>query len=150
ALRTSSAALSSLLLCRALAITNPIWTVVSAVGVILPSHTASVASAALRVIANLVGVGVGVAISPLGPSPMPTLIVGLILVVGLCRLLGIDAAARSASVALIIVALRQPGLAKSPEIRIAQVLLGCAIAFTVTLIASGIERTVDKIKGRGQ
>ncbi len=141
AARTTAAALASLLACRALHVPNPIWAVVSSVVVILPSHRASVASAALRVIANLVGAGVGVAIAEVRLPPVAAVLVGLVVVAGLCRLLAIDGAARSASVGLIIVSLREPGgVVPSSEMRILQVVLGCSIAFVITLAAAWIER----------
>jgi uncharacterized membrane protein YgaE (UPF0421/DUF939 family) len=140
ALRTTAAALASFLVCRALAVANPIWAIVSSVVVILPSHRASVASAALRVIANLVGAAVGVAIAATELPAPAAIALGLLAVAALCRLLAIDGAARSASVSLIIVLLRNPGgVLGSSEMRVVQVLLGCAVALAVTLVASGIE-----------
>jgi uncharacterized membrane protein YccC len=141
ALRTTCAALASLFVCRALGIA-PIWAMVSSVVVILPSHKASVASAALRVIANLVGAAVGIAIAALGLPAVAALVLGLLLVAALCRLLAIDGAARSASVGFLIVSLRgEPAsVIGTSEIRILQVALGCAIAFVITLIAARIER----------
>jgi uncharacterized membrane protein YgaE (UPF0421/DUF939 family) len=139
ALRTTCAALASWFVCRALGI-PPIWAMVSSVVVILPSHKASVASAALRVIANLVGAGVGIAIAAIGLPAVAALVLGLLLVAALCRLLAIDGAARSASVGFLIVSLRGESVLGSSETRIAQVALGCAIAFVITLIAARIER----------
>jgi uncharacterized membrane protein YgaE (UPF0421/DUF939 family) len=121
-------------------IANPIWAVVSATVVILPGHRASVASAALRVIANLVGAGVGIAISALGLPAIAALGLGLLVVATVCRALAIDSAARSASVGFIIVALGKPGSAiGSSEMRIFLVMIGCVVAFLVTLIAARIE-----------
>src|SRR5262249_48930613 len=122
----------------------PIWAVVSAVVVILPEPHASVKSAALRVIANLVGASTGAALAAFHLPTTASLVVGLLLVAGLCRLLGIDAAARSASVALIIVSLRQSGgVWVSSETRVALVMLGCLTAFAVTLMAAFLERQLD-------
>jgi uncharacterized membrane protein YccC len=141
ALRTTAAAIASLLAARALGVANPIWAIVSSVVVILPGHGASVASAALRVIANLVGAAVGIGIAAIGMPPLPSIAIGLLLVAVLCRLLAIDGAARSASVSLLIVLSRPPGsVVDVSEIRVLQVLLGCAVAFVVTLVAAAIER----------
>ena len=148
AIRTTSAALASFSVCRALHIANPIWAIVSSVVVLLPSHRASVRTAGLRVIANMVGAGVGVAIAAIGLSMIPALVVGLFGVVGLCRLLAIDTATRSANVALVIVSLKEPGsVLGSSEIRILQVMLGCAIAFLVSLIAARIEGRDERVRG---
>jgi uncharacterized membrane protein YgaE (UPF0421/DUF939 family) len=142
ALRTTCAAMASLLVARLLHVENPVWAIVSSVVVILPGHRASVTSAALRVIANMVGAAAGIGIAAIGlPSPA-AIALGLLLVSALCRLLAIDGAARSASVSLIIVLLRDPtGVIGSSEVRVLQVMLGCAVAFVVTLAAAAIERS---------
>lgn len=144
-LRTTSAAIASLLVCRLLHIANPIWAIVSSVVVILPEHSASIASAALRATANLAGAGVGVAIGALSLPQIPSLLVGLVLIAGVCRLLAIDAAARTASVAVVIVLLKDPrGVLGSSELRVVLVLLGCAIALVVTIAAAWIERALTR------
>jgi uncharacterized membrane protein YgaE (UPF0421/DUF939 family) len=149
ALRTTSAALASLAISHLLRIANPIWAVVSAVVVILPEVHASVKSAALRVTANAVGAGVGLTVGALAwPTPI-SLAVGLGAVAGLCRLMGIDAAARAASVAVVIVLLRDPrGVLGSSETRVLLVLLGCAVALAVTVAGAGIERALDVARRR--
>jgi hypothetical protein len=140
ALRTLAAAMLALLLGRLLHLESSLWAVVSAVVVILPSHDASVTSAVLRVIANLVGAGVGVALSGLHlPAPV-ALAIGILLVAGLCRVLAIDAAARSGSVALVIVLVRPGSVVSSSEVRVAQVVLGCMVALAVTIVAARIEQ----------
>jgi uncharacterized membrane protein YgaE (UPF0421/DUF939 family) len=148
ALRTTTAAVLSLAVCQLLRIENPIWAVVSSVVVILPEVHASVSSAALRVIANLVGATVGVAIAVLGLPAFPSLVIGLAAVVGACRLLGIDMAARTASVAVVIVLLRAPGaVLGSSEVRVLLVILGCGVALAVTIVAAGIERALSRRPG---
>jgi uncharacterized membrane protein YgaE (UPF0421/DUF939 family) len=149
ALRTTAAVLLATLLCHLLHLSNPIWAQVSAVVVIMPTHAASVTSAALRVISNLVGAGVGVALAQLQLPSLVTIALGLIVVAGLCRLLAIDAAARSASVALVIVSLRgADGIVGSSELRLLLVLLGCASALAVTIVAAGIERALARRRPR--
>jgi uncharacterized membrane protein YgaE (UPF0421/DUF939 family) len=141
AIRTTVAALASMYLANALGLASPIWAVVSAVVVILPGHRASIASAVLRVIANLTGAGVGIAVASVGMPPLAELVIGLLAVALVCRLLAIDAAARSASVSLIVVLLRDPsGVRGSSETRVLQVMLGCGVALVVTLVVAGIER----------
>jgi uncharacterized membrane protein YgaE (UPF0421/DUF939 family) len=145
-LRTISAAVLAILVCHLLGIVNPIWALVSAVVVIMPTTRASIASAALRVVANFIGAGVGAAIWLIGLPSIVAVVLGLPVVAALCRLLGLDAAARSASVALIIVSLKEPGgVLGSSEGRVLQVILGCTVALLDTVIAAGIERMV---KGR--
>jgi uncharacterized membrane protein YgaE (UPF0421/DUF939 family) len=150
-LRTTCAAVASLWLSRALHIANPIWAVVSSVVVILPEVQASVSSALLRTIANLVGAAAGLAISFLHLPPTASLIAGLLTVALLCRLIGIDAAARTASVAVIIVLLKDPyGVRTSSESRVALVMLGCGVALAVTVLATQIERAIGFLRGRGR
>jgi uncharacterized membrane protein YgaE (UPF0421/DUF939 family) len=137
--RVTISAVASLLVSRALAIANPIWAVVSAVVVILPDANASVASAGLRVVANLIGAGVGAAIAAATLPPIAALVVGLCVVAGACRWLGVDAAARSAGVALIIVLLRDDTNALT---RVGLVMLGCTVALVVTIAVAQVERVV--------
>lgn len=144
-LRTTGAAAACLLLCRALHIDTPIWAVVSSVVVILPEIHSSIYSAGVRVVANLIGATVGVGIAALGLPPLPALVSGLLGVAGACRLLGIDATARTASVAVVIVLLRLPGAELGvSEMRVVLVLLGCVVGLAVTIVAAGIERLLGR------
>jgi uncharacterized membrane protein YgaE (UPF0421/DUF939 family) len=145
ALRTTGAAVASLLLCHLLHIQTPIWAVVSSVVVILPEMHASIYSAGVRVVANLVGATVGVAIAAIGMPPLPSLVSGLLGVAGACRLLGIDVAARTASVAVVIVLLRLPGAELgTSEMRVVLVMIGCLVGLAVTIVAAGIQRALGK------
>jgi uncharacterized membrane protein YgaE (UPF0421/DUF939 family) len=145
ALRTTSAAVASLLLCRVLHIETPIWAVVSSIVVILPEVHASIFMAGVRVVANLVGATVGVAIAAIGLPPLPSLVSGLLGVAGACRLLGIDVAARTASVAVVIVLLRLPGAELgTSETRVVLVMIGCLVGLAVTMVAAGIERALGE------
>jgi len=140
-LRTTIAAITSLEIARVLGIASPIWAVVSAVVVILPEIKGSVASAGLRVVANLIGAVVGVAIAELDLPTMPSLALGLVGVALACRLAGLDGAARSAGVALVIVLLKgEHGAVGSSEERVALVMIGCVDALLVTLAVSVGER----------
>ena len=148
-LRTTLSAAASLELSRLLHIANPIWAVVSSVVVILPELRASVASAGLRVVANLIGAGIGIGIALLALPAMPSLVVGVVAVGVVCHLIGLDAAARSGNVALIIVLLRDPshrGVIDSSETRVLLVLIGCAVALLVTIVAAQAERVVEKYR----
>lgn len=143
ALRALSAAMLALLLGRLLHLESSLWAVVSAVVVIMPTNDASVTSALLRVIANVVGAGAGAAIAALHLGVPAGLAAGILLVSALCSLLAIDGAVRSANVALVIVLVRNPdSVMGSSEVRVAQVLLGCACALAVTIVAAAIERRI--------
>jgi len=112
-----------------------IWAAVSAIVVIQPDNQASLRNAALRVVANLLGVGVGVVTGAiLGDQQLLALVTSLLVVVGLCRWLALDAAARSACAAVAIVLLVDPAdVSGSSEMRVLGVVTGCAIALTVTI-----------------
>ena len=140
-LRTLAAALLTLSACRLLGISQPVWALVSAVVVIMPTESASIASAVLCALANLVGAGAGVALASLGLPELAEIVIGLPLVAGISHLLGVDAAARTASVALLIVVARDPlAVADSSRMRVTQVLLGCAVALAVSAAAAAIEK----------
>jgi uncharacterized membrane protein YgaE (UPF0421/DUF939 family) len=134
-IRLTLAATAARELTHALGIAEPIWAIVSAIVVIFPEVKASVASAALRVVANLIGAGVGIAIAELGVPGLPALLVGLVAVAGLCRAAGLDGASRTATSALVIVLLRGGGDATvvSSEVRVGLVVMGCACALAVTI-----------------
>jgi uncharacterized membrane protein YgaE (UPF0421/DUF939 family) len=142
ALRTASSAAIAFGAHRVLGPQVGLWAVVSAVVVIQPEVHASVGSAALRVVANVVGAGVGAtAGAVLGAHPVAALCSGMVAVAILCRALRIDAAARSASVTVAIVLLRGPeSVLGSSEMRVLGVLAGCAVALAVTVAAARIER----------
>jgi uncharacterized membrane protein YgaE (UPF0421/DUF939 family) len=150
-IRTTLAATASLVVSRMLHIANPIWAVVSSVVVIMPEVHTSVASAAWRVVANLIGAGVGVGIALLALPSIPSLVMGLLVVAALCRLTGLDGAARSASVALVIVLLREhtaQTVLGSSETRVVLVLLGCVVALVVTIVAAQLERALGALTRR--
>jgi len=142
AIRAAASAALARLAYQVLGAQAGIWAVVSAVVVIQPDHRASVAAAALRVVANLVGAVVGLGVSlVLGTHQLIALVVGLFIVAFLCRKLRLDAAARTASVSLAIVLLRVPGgVLGSSELRLLGVLAGCAIALLVTVAAAQVEQ----------
>jgi uncharacterized membrane protein YgaE (UPF0421/DUF939 family) len=147
--RTTVSATAALELARALGIASPIWAVVSAVVVILPELSASIANALLRVVANLLGAGIGVAIAQLDLPLLPALVGGLAVVAACCRLLAIDAAARSAGVALVIVLLRDPtGVLGSSETRVLLVMLGCLVALVVTIAVAWCEPRLGRLLAR--
>jgi uncharacterized membrane protein YgaE (UPF0421/DUF939 family) len=147
--RTTCAAIASLLVAQHLHIATAIWAVVSAVVVILPEVRASVSSAMLRVTANLVGAAAGIAVDALGLDPTPSLALGFVGAAGICRLFGIDVAARTACVAVVIVLFKDPsGVRESSATRVALVALGCAVALVVTLIATAIDRVVARLTRR--
>jgi uncharacterized membrane protein YgaE (UPF0421/DUF939 family) len=139
---TASSAVVALTLSHALGI-YALWAVVSATVVIQPDVRASISATSLRAVANVLGAGVGALLSmPHWSEPVPGLVLGLFLVAFACRMLGIDAASRSASVAVVIVLLRSPDALDTSRTRVEGVLLGCAVALVVTGTVSMIQKHV--------
>ena len=148
-IRVTLAGIAALLVTRALDVAAPIWAVVSAIVVIMPEVTTSIATAGLRVVANLIGAGVGVAIAAMALPTIPSLALGFVAVAGCCRLLGLDAAARSACVALVIVLLRDgSAVLGSSETRVMLVMLGCGVALVVTVVVAQAEVVAGKLRRR--
>ena len=141
ALRTAASATVAMAAFRFLGAQGGVWAVVSAMVVIQPETRASVGAAFLRVVANLVGVVVGVSVGYLlGSLPILALAAGSFAVTFFCRLLRLDAAARSACVSMAIVLLKDPsGVLGSSEIRVLGVLTGCGVALLVTVVAHRLE-----------
>lgn len=142
ALRAAASASLALATFHLLGAEAGIWAVVSALVVIQPDESTSVGAALQRVIANLVGVAVGLVCAwLLGRWPPLALAVGVAMVAALCRTLRIDVAARSACVALAIVLLKGPSEALgSSRLRVFGVLTGCGVALLVSVVAAQIER----------
>jgi len=144
---TTLAATTALLVTRALEIANPIWAVVSSIVVILPGVKSALASASLRVLANGIGAGIGVGIAALYLPMVASLALGLVAVAAACRALGLDAAARSGGVALVIVLLRpEHGALGSSETRVLHVALGCGVALAVTLVVTQVEHLARRAR----
>jgi uncharacterized membrane protein YgaE (UPF0421/DUF939 family) len=150
ALRTAASAALAMVTFRFLGSQGGIWAVVSAMVVIQPETRTSVSTALLRAVANVVGVGVGISIGWfLGPWPLPALVAGVFAVALLCRVIRIDAAARSACVAMAIVLLKDPsGILGSWQMRVLGVLIGCGIALLVTVVAAQVERLIARSDAR--
>jgi uncharacterized membrane protein YgaE (UPF0421/DUF939 family) len=149
AVTTATSALVALFLSDALGIYS-LWAVVSATVVIQPDVKASVSATSLRGVANLIGAGTGALLALLPwNQPVLTLVAGLFFVAFACRMLGIDAASRSASVALVIVLLRSAQVLDTSRTRVLGVLLGCAVALVVTGVVAIIQARFATITGRG-
>jgi uncharacterized membrane protein YgaE (UPF0421/DUF939 family) len=113
-----------------------IWAVVSAVVVIQPEVKASMASVTLRVVANLMGATVGISMAEAAYVPQfLCLFAAMLVLTGLCRVLQISAAARSACVSASVVLLKDPeGIHGSWKLRVLGVVLGCAVSVLVTAV----------------
>ena len=139
--RVVVAAIASLLIARAFDVTVPIWAVVSAIVVIMPELTTSMSAAGLRVVANLIGAGAGIAIAQLDLPSIAALVLGLVVVAGACRTArarrrGAHGRRRARDRA----AARPPRRGRLVGDRVLLVMLGCGVALVVTAIAVGIAR----------
>ncbi len=147
--RVTVAAIASRELALALGIADPIWAIVSSIVVIMPETRASISTAGLRVVANLIGGAIGVGIAELELPVVPALLIGLVAVALACRAAGLDAAARTAGVALVIVLLRGGSdSVASSETRVLLVAIGCVVALVVTIAVDRGIRVVQMVRSR--
>jgi uncharacterized membrane protein YgaE (UPF0421/DUF939 family) len=110
------------------------WAAVSAVLVLQPGVQKSLAASLVRVVANLVGVGIGVLVSLAFPHGLIAVAVSLILVIVICEVLRLDMGLRSACASLLIVTLSpDPALLHRGEQRAVAVCIGCGIALILQL-----------------
>ena len=79
------------------------WAAVSAVLVLQPGFRRSLAASAIRVIANLLGVGIGALVAILIPDRTSAVCVALVLIVLLCEIARLDMGVRSACASVLIV-----------------------------------------------
>jgi len=118
------------------------WCLLSTLLVLAPDTKDSYKLAFTRIKANLAGAAVGLLILTLHGSGILWVIIGVVLVISLCYVLKIEAGARSAAVAIIII-LMHDELHHWWEVAIDRalgVLLGCGIGMTITFIFHQIEQ----------
>ncbi len=112
------------------------WCLLSVLLVLAPDSEDSYKLAVTRIKANLVAAGAGLILSPFYSPGMLWISIGVVLAIGLCYLLGVDAGARSASVAVIIILMHDESHRwwESAANRASAVLLGCAIGLLITYV----------------
>ena len=110
------------------------WTLISVVLVLAPDRRDAISLAVSRIKANLVGAAVGLGLFYLHPINFPMICLGLALAIIACDVLGIQAATRTATVAILIVLLHEPGkhLWEVATERAVGVVLGCLIGVLIT------------------
>jgi uncharacterized membrane protein YgaE (UPF0421/DUF939 family) len=115
------------------------WAAVSAVLVLQPRFQRSLAASAIRVIANLLGAGIGVAISLAIPQRIVAVMVSLTLIVLACEVLRLDAGVRSACASVLIVTMVPGGsLVARGEERAIAVCIGCGVALLLQTVLYGV------------
>ena len=107
------------------------WAAVSAVLVLQPRFQRSLAASATRVIANLLGAGIGVAVSLAIPQRVVAVLVSLTLIVVACEWLRLDTGLRSACASVLIVTMAPGPLVERGEARASAVCIGCGVALVL-------------------
>jgi uncharacterized membrane protein YgaE (UPF0421/DUF939 family) len=116
------------------------WAAVSAVLVLQPRFRRSLAASAIRVIANLLGAGIGVAVSLTIPNHLAAVLISLVLIVLACEWLRLDAGLRSACASVLIVTMAPGDLLARGEERALAVCIGCAVALALQFGLYGLLR----------
>lgn len=124
------------------------WASVSAVLVLQPGFRRSLASSAIRVIANLLGVGLGALTSALIPDRVVAVCIALILIVLTCEFARLDMGVRSACASVLIVGIgTNPLLARGIE-RATAVSVGCGMAIVLQVALQPIiHRVISEAAG---
>jgi uncharacterized membrane protein YgaE (UPF0421/DUF939 family) len=114
------------------------WAAVSAVLVLQPGFRRSLASSAIRVIANLLGAGIGVAVALSVPDRTVAVCIALTLIIFACEILKLDAGVRSACASVLIVSIGSEPIAERGIERSSAVAIGCGMALLLQLIMQPI------------
>ncbi len=112
------------------------WCLLSVLLVLAPDSEDSYKLAVTRIKANLVAAGAGLLLSPFYSPGILWISIGVIFAILLCYLFGVDAGARSASVAVIIILMHdeQHRWWEAATSRASAVLLGCVIGLIITFV----------------
>jgi uncharacterized membrane protein YgaE (UPF0421/DUF939 family) len=109
------------------------WAAVSAVLVLQPGFRRSLASSAIRVIANLLGVGIGALTAIFIDDRIGALCIALVLIVMVCEFARLDMGVRSACASVIIVSIGSTSLTARGIERATAVCIGCGVAIVLQL-----------------
>jgi uncharacterized membrane protein YgaE (UPF0421/DUF939 family) len=119
---------------------SAMWAAVSAVLVLQPRFRRSLAASAIRVIANLLGAGVGVLVSLAVPQQILAEAIALIVIVLLCEVARLDTGVRSACASVLIVTMAPGSLVERAIERASAVCIGCAVALVLQLALYAVLR----------
>jgi uncharacterized membrane protein YgaE (UPF0421/DUF939 family) len=113
-----------------------IWCLISIVLVLAPDRKDAMRLAKNRIKANLVGSTIGLCLFYLHATNFLMLCIGLVGSIVLCELLKLQAATRTAAVAVVIIMLHEPGkfFWEVAAERAGGVVLGCVIGVLITLV----------------
>jgi uncharacterized membrane protein YgaE (UPF0421/DUF939 family) len=115
---------------------NIAWSLISVLLVLSPEAKDSISLAFNRIKANLVGAGIGLLCLFIATPNMWTLSLGIALTISVCYLLKLEAAARSALAATVIIMLHQEGthLWNTATERVIAVFAGCVLGLIITFL----------------
>jgi uncharacterized membrane protein YgaE (UPF0421/DUF939 family) len=109
------------------------WAAVSAVLVLQPGFQRSLASSAIRVIANLLGVGVGALTATFIDDRIAAVSIALVVIVMVCEFARLDLGVRSACASVLIVSIGSNRLLERGIERATAVSIGCGMALLLQL-----------------
>lgn len=112
------------------------WCLISIILVLAPDRNDAMNLASTRIKANLVGAAIGLTLFYIHPINLLMICIGVAVTVVACELLKLQAATRSAAVALLIITMHEPGqyfwdIALE---RAAGVVGGCVVGMLITYI----------------
>ncbi|MDR3711334.1 MAG: FUSC family protein [Puia sp.] len=116
------------------------WALFSILLVLAPDRKDSVTLAVTRIKANIVGAAIGLCIFFIHPINLFMICIGIAAALIFCELLKLQAATRSAAIAVLIITMHEPG-SYFWEIaieRAAGVILGCIIGVIITYLFHNI------------
>jgi uncharacterized membrane protein YgaE (UPF0421/DUF939 family) len=123
-----------------------VWAAVSAVLVLQPGFRRSLAASAIRVVANLLGVGIGALVGELIPDRTVAVCVALILIILLCEAARLDMGVRSACASVLIVGIGPDSLLARGVERATAVSIGCGMALLLQIATYPI---IPRVLGDG-
>jgi uncharacterized membrane protein YgaE (UPF0421/DUF939 family) len=111
-----------------------VWAAVSAVLVLQPGFRRSLAASAIRVIANLLGAGIGIAAGLEFADRSVSVCVALVVIILTCEIAKLDAGVRSACASVLIVSMGSGTLYERGMERATAVAIGCGAALALQLV----------------
>jgi uncharacterized membrane protein YgaE (UPF0421/DUF939 family) len=113
--------------------TGGMWAAVSAVLVLQPGFQRSLAASAIRVVANLLGVGIGELVGALIPDRTVAVCISLVLIILLCEVARLDMGVRTACASVLIVGIGSDSLLARGVERATAVSVGCGMALLLQI-----------------
>jgi uncharacterized membrane protein YgaE (UPF0421/DUF939 family) len=126
------------------------WTLISIVLVLVPDRKDAMILAVSRIKANLVGASIGLCLFFLHPTNFLMICIGLTASILICDWLKIQEATRTATVAVLIITLHEPGkyFWEVAAERAGGVVLGCILGVLITYGFHHLVRLFDRVVRR--